>query len=287
MERADVHAHRHRRRRPRGRRRARAARSRSRRAPRSPTPRSRCSSSTPAPACGRATRSSPTCCAARRRPVIVAANKCDGVGDLPLAAEFHRLGLGEPVAVSAAQGLGTGDLLDRVVALLPDDEAPTATTPCASPLIGRPNVGKSSLVNRFLGEERVIVSPRRRHDARRDRRARSRSTAAPLIARRHRRAAPPGQGERVGRVLHALRSRRAAERADVALVVCDAHGRASPRRTCASPSWRCSAAARRRSCSTSGTSPAARTVRPSTSTTSARGRPRSCGCARACSPPAR
>ena len=50
-------------------------------------------------------------------PVIVAANKIDSVADLPLAAEFHALGLGEPVAVSAAQGLGTGDLLDRIVEL--------------------------------------------------------------------------------------------------------------------------------------------------------------------------
>ena len=57
----------------------------------------------------------------RRSPVpsIVAANKCDGVAELPLAGEFHRLGLGEPLAVSAAQGLGSGDLLDRIVELLP------------------------------------------------------------------------------------------------------------------------------------------------------------------------
>src|ERR1022692_547340 len=55
-------------------------------------------------------------------PVIVAANKCDGVAELPLAAEFHRLGLGEPLAVSAAQGLGSGDLLDRIVELLPEGE---------------------------------------------------------------------------------------------------------------------------------------------------------------------
>ena len=55
-------------------------------------------------------------------PSIVAANKCDGVSDLPLAADFHRLGLGEPLAVSAAQGLGTGDLLDRIVELLPPEE---------------------------------------------------------------------------------------------------------------------------------------------------------------------
>ena len=56
-------------------------------------------------------------------PTIVAANKCDSVAELPLAAEFHRLGLGEPLAVSAAQGLGSGDLLDRIVELLPDGRA--------------------------------------------------------------------------------------------------------------------------------------------------------------------
>src|SRR5271169_1893057 len=58
-------------------------------------------------------------------PTIVAANKCDGAGDISQAAEFHRLGLGEPLAVSAAQGLGSGDLLDRIVDLLPDaDDEP-------------------------------------------------------------------------------------------------------------------------------------------------------------------
>ena len=67
-------------------------------------------------------------------PVLVAANKCDSVADIPLAAEFHALGLGEPVAVSAAQGLGTGDLLDRLVEMLPDAGAPPLeppTTRCA------------------------------------------------------------------------------------------------------------------------------------------------------------
>jgi GTPase len=92
-------------------------------------------------------------------PVLVAANKVDAVGDMPLAAEFHRLGLGEPIPVSAAQGLGTGDLLDAVVERLPEGEADDAddeTTRLA--VIGRPNVGKSSLVNQFAGAERVIVS---------------------------------------------------------------------------------------------------------------------------------
>ncbi len=92
-------------------------------------------------------------------PTIVAANKIDGPAEMPLAAEFHRLGLGEPVPVSAAQGLGSGDLLDRIVERLPegDDEADDDDTVRLA-VIGRPNVGKSSLVNRFLGEERVIVS---------------------------------------------------------------------------------------------------------------------------------
>ena len=76
----------------------------------------------------------------RRQPVpsIVAANKCDGPADIPLAAEFHRLGLGDPIPVSAAQGLGTGDLLDRIVELLnrvaPEDAEPRTTrTRCAWP----------------------------------------------------------------------------------------------------------------------------------------------------------
>src|SRR3954451_20348602 len=96
-------------------------------------------------------------------PVIVAANKVDSPKSLPDAADFYGLGLGEPVAVSTAQGLGTGDLLDRIVGGLEasprgdeagdDDEVRLAG-------IGRPNVGKSSLVNRLLGEERVIVSDR-------------------------------------------------------------------------------------------------------------------------------
>ena len=83
-------------------------------------------------------------------PVLVAANKIDTVADLPQAAEFHALGLGEPVAVSAAQGLGTGDLLDRIVELAPAelDEPDAREDPIRLAVIGRPNVGKSSLVNR-------------------------------------------------------------------------------------------------------------------------------------------
>src|SRR5439155_19302382 len=92
-------------------------------------------------------------------PVLVAANKIDVGADEPSAAEFHRLGLGEPIPVSAAQGLGTGDLLDAVVERLPEGDAgdeDDETTRLA--VIGRPNVGKSSLVNRFAGADRVIVN---------------------------------------------------------------------------------------------------------------------------------
>jgi GTPase len=157
------------------------------------------------------------------RPVIVAANKCDAPADLALAAEFHRLGLGDPVPVSAAHGLGTGDLLDRVVAALPSDTPDLAgdTDPIRLAVIGRPNVGKSSLVNRFLGAERVIVS---------DRAGTTRDAidthlevdGRPLVVvdtAGLRRAAKVAEDVEY---YTALRSRRAAERADVALVVCDA-----------------------------------------------------------------
>jgi GTPase len=155
-------------------------------------------------------------------PIIVAANKCDGVAELPLAAEFHRLGLGEPLGVSAAQGLGTGDLLDRIVELLPapvEEERQDDTIRLA--VIGRPNVGKSSLVNRFLGEQRVIVA---------DEAGTTRDAIdTPLLVGDRRLILVDTAGiRRQAKVADsveyytALRSRRAAERADVALVVCDA-----------------------------------------------------------------
>ena len=155
-------------------------------------------------------------------PVILAANKVDSVRDLSLAYEFHQLGLGEPVAVSAAQGLGTGDLLDRVVEVGPDhDPEPSPDDPIRLALIGRPNVGKSSLVNRFLGSDRVIVSEL----------AGTTRDAIDLPLTFEERAivlvdtAGIRRQSKVGESLEyytALRSERAAERADVALVVCDA-----------------------------------------------------------------
>jgi GTP-binding protein len=155
-------------------------------------------------------------------PTIVAANKCDGVAELPLAADFHRLGLGEPLAVSAAQGLGTGDLLDRIVELLPDGEEQPEDDTIRLAVIGRPNVGKSSLVNRFLGEDRVIVSELA--GTTRD------AIDMPLLVGERKLVLVDTAGmRRQSKVSDsieyytALRSQRAAERADVALVVCDAN----------------------------------------------------------------
>lgn len=94
------------------------------------------------------------------KPIVLCVNKCDGIGDLPMDFyEFYNLGLGDPIAVSAVHGHGTGDLLDEVLKFLPDEkgeEEEDDTTSVA--IIGKPNVGKSSLVNAISGEERAIVS---------------------------------------------------------------------------------------------------------------------------------
>jgi GTP-binding protein len=167
------------------------------------------------------------------RPVLVAANKVDRSEDEPIAAELNVLGLGEPLPVSASHGLGTGDLLDRMVEALKgeasrgarastDDvsRADRGEVPCVA-IMGRPNVGKSSLLNAVLGSERVIVSERA--GTTRD----PVDTEAELDGRRvvlvdtaglRRRSKVAGT---VGYYAQ-LRSERAAERADAAIVVCDA-----------------------------------------------------------------
>ena len=157
-----------------------------------------------------------------RLPVLVAANKIDVAADMPLAAEFHRLGLGEPFPVSASQGLGTGDLLDAIVTRLPEPaEDEERDEPVRLAVIGRPNVGKSSLVNRILGEERVIVSERA--GTTRD------AIDLPIEVEGRPVTLIDTAGLRRAAKVHesveyytTLRSRRAAERADVAIVVCDA-----------------------------------------------------------------
>jgi GTP-binding protein len=155
-------------------------------------------------------------------PVLVVANKVDRPEDEHLTAELHQLGLGEPLPVSATHGLGSGDLLDRVVEALgqraPSDEAGDAVRVA---VIGRPNAGKSSLVNAFLGAERVIVSERAgttRDAIDSEVEVDGRRLILVDTAGLRRRAKVAGTVDYYAQ----LRSEQAVERADVALVVCDA-----------------------------------------------------------------
>jgi GTP-binding protein len=155
-------------------------------------------------------------------PVLVVVNKVDRPEDEHLTAEFHRLGLGEPVAVSAAHGLGSGDLLDRVVELLGGaPQAPAEEIPVHVAVVGRPNVGKSSLVNAFLGAERVIVSERAgttRDAIDTELEVDGRLVLLVDTAGLRRRSKVAGTVDYYAQ----LRSELAVERADVAIVVCDA-----------------------------------------------------------------
>ena len=160
-----------------------------------------------------------------RRPVVVASNKIDRPEDAHLAAELNALGLGEPVPVSATHGLGTGDLLDGLVEELrlaggdatdqPEEQVPRIA------ILGRPNVGKSSLLNALLGSERVIVSERAgttRDPVDTEAEVDGRQIVLVDTAGLRRRGKVAGT---VGYYAQ-LRSERAAERADAAIVVCDA-----------------------------------------------------------------
>lgn len=94
------------------------------------------------------------------KPVVLCVNKCDTLGETPMELyEFYNLGLGDPIAVSSVHGHGTGDLLDAVCEHLPDDvEEDLGDDVIKVAVIGKPNVGKSSMINKICGEERLIVS---------------------------------------------------------------------------------------------------------------------------------
>jgi GTPase len=156
-----------------------------------------------------------------RKPVLLIANKIDDPAQDGLALDLHRLGLGDPIPLSALHGHGTGDLLDRIVAELPGEgRAEIPETAIRVAILGRPNVGKSSLLNAILGRERVIVSelPGTTRDAidtvfeRGERTFVFVDTAGMRRKRRHR------QGIEYYSELRALD---AARRADIALVLID------------------------------------------------------------------
>ncbi|MDX1437972.1 MAG: GTPase, partial [Anaerolineales bacterium] len=92
-------------------------------------------------------------------PIYLVVNKCDSERRRQEAVEFYSLGFGEIYPVSAMHGVGVGDLLDDVVASFPVEEETEEDASVKIAIVGRPNVGKSSLLNRILGEERAIVSP--------------------------------------------------------------------------------------------------------------------------------
>jgi GTP-binding protein len=155
-------------------------------------------------------------------PVLVAVNKVDRPDDHAASAEFHALGLGQPLAVSATHGLGAGDLLDAIVAGLGGVEPPAEEDGAVRvAVIGRPNVGKSSLVNAFLGSDRVIVSDRAgttRDAIDTELEVEGRRVILVDTAGLRRRSKVAGTVDYYAQ----LRSERAVERADVAIVVCDA-----------------------------------------------------------------
>jgi GTP-binding protein len=155
-------------------------------------------------------------------PVIAVVNKADRPDDYAITAEFHALGLGDPLAVSSTHGLGSGDLLDAITTALGEREAAAAEDDAVRvAVIGRPNVGKSSLVNAFLGSERVIVSDlagTTRDAIDTELEVDGRRVILVDTAGLRRRSKVAGTVDYYAQ----LRSERAVERADAAIVVCDA-----------------------------------------------------------------
>jgi len=157
------------------------------------------------------------------RPIVLCVNKCDGVGETPPEFyEFYNLGLGDPIAVSSVHGHGTGDLLDAVYSYLPeefDEEDDGENIKVA--VIGKPNAGKSSLINKIAGEERCIVS---------DIAGTTRDATDTIIENEHGKftfidTAGIRRQSRVGDLIEKysiLRAKMAVERADVCVIMIDA-----------------------------------------------------------------
>ena len=155
------------------------------------------------------------------RPVILLANKADNEARQEAALEFYELGLGDPMPVSAYHGLGVREVLDRLLELLPTVLAEAAVPQLRLAIVGRPNVGKSSIINAILGQDRVIVSevPGTTRDA----------VDTPFEYKEHpvvlvdtagiRR---PGKVERGVEKYSVMRAREAIQRCDIAILVIDA-----------------------------------------------------------------
>ncbi|MGC8856335.1 MAG: GTPase, partial [Anaerolineae bacterium] len=155
-------------------------------------------------------------------PIFVVVNKCESASRRNEASQFYELGLGEPYPISALHGTGTGDLLDELVAAFPPQTAEEEDDSIKIAIVGKPNAGKSSLLNRLVGEERAIVSPipGTTRDAI-DTKFEYQGIPITLIdtAGIRRR----GKIERGVEKYSVLRSFKAIERADVALLMIDAH----------------------------------------------------------------
>ena len=155
------------------------------------------------------------------KPVILVVNKADALARETRHLAFYELGLGDPIAVSAGTGKGVGDLLDVVVAALPPAPAPESEDTVAVAVVGRPNVGKSSLVNRLLGQERHIVAPepgttRDAIDSPLNYKGRTLTFIDTAGLRRR------GKIDEAVEFYALLRTQRAIERADVCVIVVDA-----------------------------------------------------------------
>ncbi|HVM43122.1 MAG TPA: ribosome biogenesis GTPase Der [Gemmatimonadales bacterium] len=155
------------------------------------------------------------------KPVILVVNKADQLAKETRHLAFWELGLGDPVPVSAATGKGVGDLLDVVAAALPEAPEPETEDAVAVAVVGRPNVGKSSLVNRLLGEDRHIVAPepgttRDAIDSPLTYKSRTLTFIDTAGLRRR------GKIDEAVEFYALLRTQRAIERADVCVIVVDA-----------------------------------------------------------------